>query len=54
MFWLDGKEMGIVHNFKYLGVVFDDRGKVGLYREGLVRKARDVLWRLCSVGRGRG
>jgi hypothetical protein len=54
VFWLDGKEMGIVHNFKYLGVVFDDRGKATLYREGLVRKARGALWRVWMLGRGKG
>jgi hypothetical protein len=54
VFWLDGKEMGIVHNFKYLGVVFDDRGKVSLFREGLVRKARGALWRVWMIGRGKG
>ena len=53
-FWLDGKRMGIVRNFRYLGVVFGDNGLVTRYREALVRKAKEALWRVCLMGRRRG
>ena len=54
IFWLDGKVMGIVTHFKYLGVVFGDNGKVTSWRQELVRKARSALWRVWLIARKRG